>query len=89
MNYARINTQSELHTVIETFVPPSGFTINDCFTPEIVAQFEQVPDEVAQGWIKQEDGTFIAPPPLPEPPVPEEPITVEATEVPDNTLPSN
>lgn len=73
MKYARISTEN---TVIEVFTPPTGFTIEECFTPEIVAQFELVPDEVEQNWIKQEDGTFVAPP-EPEPPVvePEEPTT--------------
>lgn len=73
MTYARVHES----IVIEVFVVPQGFTINDCFTPEIVAQFEPCPDEVKPGWIKQEDGTFVAPPPppplseLPAPPAPE------------------
>jgi hypothetical protein len=90
MNYARINYQSAEQIVIETFVPPIGFAINDCFTPGVVAQFEQVPDEVGQNWVRQPDGTWVAPPPAPEPPeesetlpAPVEPIT--APEVSDNT----
>lgn len=59
MKYARITDT----LVIETFIPPAGVPIEECFTPEIVAQFEPVPDEVGQNWVKQEDGTFVAPPP--------------------------
>lgn len=57
MKYARIiNT-----LVIETFTPPANVGIEECFTPELVAQFEPVPEEVQQNWIKQQDGTFAAP----------------------------
>ena len=63
MKYARISSQN---TVIEVFTPPTGVSIEECFTPEIVAQFESVPEEVKPNWIKQEDGTFVAPP-EPEP----------------------
>lgn len=70
MKYARI---SEARRVLEVFTPPTGFIINDCFTPQIVAQFEPCLDEVEQNWIKQEDGTFVAPPPLLEPPAPPAP----------------
>ena len=65
MNYARISTEN---TVIEVFILPTDFSIEECFTPEIAAQFEPVPDNVEQNWIRQEDGTFVAPPePEPEP----------------------
>lgn len=63
MKYARISTEN---TVIEVFILPTGFSIEECFTPEIAAQFEPVPDDVGQNWIKQEDSTFVAPP-EPEP----------------------
>jgi len=59
MKYARFSIGN---TVIEVFIPPTGFSIEECFTPEIVAQFEPVPDNVEQNWIRQEDGTFVAPP---------------------------
>lgn len=65
MKYARITN----NLVIETFTPPANVPIEECFTPEIVAQFEPVPDEVEQNWIKQEDGTFVAPPSPSEPTV--------------------
>lgn len=59
MKYARLNSDN---TVIETYVPPTGVAITECFTPEIAQQFIQVSDEVEANWIKQSDGTFIAPP---------------------------
>jgi hypothetical protein len=83
MNYARIVDS----VVFEVFTPPTGFTIDDCFTAEIVAQFQPCADEVEGGWLVEEDGSLVAPSPLPVPPV--DPITVEATEVSDNTLSAN
>lgn len=65
MKYARVIN----NIVIEVFTPPSGVAIEECFTPEIVAQFEPCPEYVEQNWIKQEDGIFIAPPPSPSEPV--------------------
>jgi hypothetical protein len=75
MKYARLSTEN---TVIEVFTPPEGFGIEDCFTPQVVAMVEPCPDEVEQNWIKQEDGTFVAPPPPPPAPEPE-PTTEEDT----------
>lgn len=64
MKYARLIN----NVVAETFTPPTDFAIEECFTPEVVAQFEPCPNEVEQNWIKQADGTFVAPPePEPEP----------------------
>lgn len=59
MKHARVIS----NTVQELFIPPDGFTINDCFHPSVVALFEVVPDNVQQGWIKHEDGSFTAPVP--------------------------
>lgn len=58
MKYARV-----LDSVVqEVFTPPTGLTLEDCFTPQVAALFEPCPIEVEQNWIKQEDGTFVAPP---------------------------
>lgn len=60
--YARIVDNK----IWETFVPHSGATIEECFTPELVAQFISCPDEVDQTW-SYVNGEFIAPPVQPEP----------------------
>jgi hypothetical protein len=63
MKYARIIDNK----VWETFVPHSGGVIEQYFTPEIVAQFIQCPEEVENTWT-YENGEFIAPPiVIPEP----------------------
>lgn len=64
MKYARLFSDN---SVIETFTPPDGVSINDCFVPEIVSQFVEVPDEVKPTWVKQDDGTFAAPTLIDEP----------------------
>lgn len=64
MKYARLSTEN---TVIEVFTPPQGFALAECFTAELVAQFEPCPDDVEQSWIKQDDGMFVAPPQITEP----------------------
>lgn len=56
MKYARIVGNK----VWETFVPHSGATIQECFTPDIVAQFISCPDEVENTWT-YENGSFIQP----------------------------
>ena len=76
MKYTRLSAEN---TVIEVVTPPEGFALEDCFTPQIAAMFEPCPDEVEQYWIKQEDGTFVAPPPAPEPEPEPEPTTEEDT----------
>jgi hypothetical protein len=58
MKYARVSDS----IVQEVFTPLEGFTIDECFTAEIVAQFEPCPAEVQGSWLKQPDGTFVAPP---------------------------
>jgi hypothetical protein len=69
MKYARIVNS----IVAETFTVPAGLTIQQCFTPELVAQFTTCPAEVQAGWIKQGDGSFLPPPPLPPAPPPVQP----------------
>ena len=58
MKYARIvgSTAADVHTE-----SPEGF-----FTPEIAAEFVEVPDQVENGWLLK-DGIWSAPPPAPEP----------------------
>jgi hypothetical protein len=64
MKYARMfgNVAGEI------FTPPENVSITECFTPEVVALFTAVPDDVEVGWRKQPDGSFVArPEPAPEP----------------------
>jgi len=56
MKYARIVDNK----VWETFTPPVGVDISDCFTAELVAQFIECPSEVEHIW-DYTDGEFIAP----------------------------
>ena len=56
MKYARIVDNK----VWETFTPPTGVDISECFTPELVAQFIECPLEVEQNWTI-ENGVFTAP----------------------------
>jgi hypothetical protein len=63
MKYARIVDNK----VFEIFAPHSGGTIEQYFTPEIVALFIECPEEVENNWTYK-DGEFIAPPiVIPEP----------------------
>ena len=64
MKTARIQNS----VVAEILVPVEGFTIDQCFHPEILAACEQVEDEVQPTWVKQEDGSFAAPPEEPSAP---------------------
>lgn len=59
MKYARVSNS----LVQETFVPPIGVSIDECFHPSLRVQFENVPDNVEEGWVKHQDGSFTAPVP--------------------------
>lgn len=53
--------------VIETFVPPEGLTLAECFHADVVEQFIACDDDVAEGWTHQEgvfaEPVLLAPPP--------------------------
>ena len=71
MKYARIVNNIAIDVRADS---PEGF-----FTPEIVAEFVEVPDEVENGWVL-ENGTWTAPP-EPEPtPAPTEAPKVSPVE---------
>jgi len=57
MKTARI----ENGVVVEILVPVGNFQIEQCFHADILAQCEKVEDNVQAGWVKQEDGSFVAP----------------------------
>ena len=58
MKYARMNE----NTVGETFTPPTGIDISECFTQEVCALFILIPDNVDIGWLRLPDGSFTPPP---------------------------
>jgi hypothetical protein len=48
-------------TVVEILTPISGFSIEQCFHPSILAQCVDLEHGMQVGWVKQEDGSFAAP----------------------------
>jgi len=46
----------------DVIVPVDGFRIEECFHPDLLAQYVAVDDEVQPGWIVTEDG-IVAPEP--------------------------
>lgn len=48
-------------TVVEILTAVNGHSIEECFHPTLLAQCEDVSDEVQVGWVRQEDGSFAAP----------------------------
>lgn len=71
MKNARCAPYSETQQiVIEFLVPIPGFTLEQCFVPEILATTYPAPDEVQEDWFRNiEDGSYVAPPPSPPSPV--------------------
>ena len=57
-NYARI---------IENVAVDVSANPQECFHPDIAAQFEEVPANVQQGWVRDENGGWSAPAPTPSP----------------------
>ncbi len=56
MKYARVLDD----VVQEVFIEPEGFTIDECFTPQVVVLFEPCADDVETGWVRV-DRVLIAP----------------------------
>ena len=48
----------------DVIVPVEGFTIEECFHPDILAMYTLVADEVQPGWVVTEGGIV---PPAPAP----------------------
>lgn len=71
MKFARIVNDTAVDVRTES---PEG-----CFTPEIVAQFGEVPDEVKDGWMLK-DGAWSAPV-VPDPTPKPTPVPAEAPKV--------
>lgn len=58
MKYARVIN----NTVVEVYEPLAGFTIDQCFTPEVAAQFIECPTMTQPSW-SCIDGVFSEPQP--------------------------
>jgi hypothetical protein len=71
MKNARCNPYSETQQVVAEFlVPVPGFSLEECFAPEIIAMTFSAPEEVEIGWFREiVDGSYVAPPPSPPSPV--------------------
>lgn len=69
--YARVSNG----VVLEKITPVAGFSIQQCFTPEIVAALIPCSTEVEAGWsYDAETGAFTAPPAPSAPEAPVEPV---------------
>lgn len=53
--------------VDEIIVPIEGFTIEECFHPDVLTQYVSVADDVQPGWILTENGIVDPNAPEPEP----------------------
>lgn len=49
------------NTIVEILIPVGGFAIENCFHPLLLAECIPVPDGANVGWVKQEDGSWVAP----------------------------
>lgn len=47
--------------VQETFTPPEGLDIEQCFHPNVAAQFQSVPEEVEALWLRTGPGSWAPP----------------------------
>lgn len=61
MKYARV---TEDNVVAEIFYTEGETSINEYFHPDLVVFFEQVGEDVQQGWTKDDNGGFVEPPKL-------------------------
>lgn len=76
MAYARIQGNA----VVEIIKPVDGFSIQQCFHPDLLKNIFYCPDDVQAGWVRQEDGTFVDPNATEEPEATEE--TTPSTDAP-------
>ena len=67
--------------VSDVIVPIEGFTIEECFHPDVLAQYTPVPDDAQPGWVLTEVGVVDPNAPEPEPEAPVEETTVEEAPV--------
>ena len=71
MKNARCIPYSEgIQQVVEFLEPVPGFTLEQCFSAEVLASVYPAPNEVQIGWLRNvETETYEAPAPVPPPPV--------------------
>ncbi len=69
MKMARINDG----IVDDVIVSLDGFTIEECFHPDVLALYVTVADDVQPGWVLTEDGIVDPDAPEPEPEAEPEP----------------
>jgi len=68
----------------DVIVPIDGFTIEECFHPDVLALYVTVADDVQPGWVMTEDGIVDPDAPEPEPEAPAEEAPAE--EAPEATV---
>jgi len=56
MKYARVHN----NVVVEILTPVDGFSIEDCFHPDILDKTITVGSDVEQGWFVNSDGSVTA-----------------------------
>ena len=49
------------NTIVEILVAVGDHPIENCFHPLLLAECISVPDGADVGWVKQEDGSWVAP----------------------------
>lgn len=78
MKNARCTPLNEAQqTVVEFLVPVPGFTLEECFSPEVLAMTFSAPDEVQIGWLRNiSENTYE----YVEPPAPP-PVVITQTDV--------
>lgn len=62
----------------DVIVPLDGFRIEECFHPDLLAQYVTVNGDVQPGWIVTEDGFAAPEPEVEEAPAEETPVEEEA-----------
>lgn len=69
MKNARCTSYTEEQQIVAEFlVPIAGYTLEECFAPEIVAMTFPAPDDVEIGWLRNiSDNTYEYVPPPPPP----------------------
>jgi hypothetical protein len=62
----------------DVIVPLEGFSIEECFHPDVLALYVTVSGDVQPGWVVTEDGIVDPNAPEPEPEAEEAPVEEEA-----------